>query len=214
MRKSIFQQYLEVLLISIILASFARAFLVQGFEIPSGSMEPTLLVGDHLLVNKFAYAPSRFRPLARILPMKEVQRGDIVVFRFPSDPTRDLVKRCVGVSGDTIELVDKVLRVNGQPLVEPYVKHIDQGIYPSSQFLPETLRYRDNFGPLEVPTGHLFCLGDNREDSNDSRFWGTVPLALVRGKALMLYWSEQSVTDENGQARTERRWHRSLKLIR
>jgi signal peptidase I len=213
-RKSIIQQYIEVLLISIILASFARAFLVQGFEIPSGSMEPTLLVGDHLLVNKFTYAPARFEALRRILPLRQVERGDIVVFRFPSDPTRDLVKRCVGIGGDEIELVDKTLKINGQAWVEPYVKHVDEGIYPSSQFLPDTLRFRDNFGPFLVPDGHLFCLGDNREDSNDSRFWGTVPQALVRGRALLLYWSEQTVEGPDGKLKAERRWQRSLKLIR
>lgn len=192
-------------------------------------MEENLLVGDHILVNKFVYGPSSSE--AGVLPMRPVRRGDIVVFRFPQDPTRDFIKRCIGLPGDRIEIRDKSVFVNGQKLEEElYVYHRDERTYPRSIFLSEEYRNRDNFGPTTVPEGEFFFLGDNRDDSNDSRFWGTVPRSYLKGRALLVYWSfdaDENSTNWRGFAHrarqlaevvlgfpTRTRWRRSLKLIR
>ncbi len=191
-RRSQLRDNYEALLIAMLFALFARTYVVQAFKIPSGSMEQNLLIGDHILVNKFAYAPTRFDLERRLLPIRGLERGDVVVFKFPEDPQRDFIKRCVALPGDRIELVDKRLVVNGRPLDEKgYVHHADQRIYTRRQslFLDDAFRLRDNFGPYTVPEGEYFFLGDNRDNSNDSRFWGTVPETFVKGQALLVYWS-------------------------
>lgn len=186
---SLVREYLEALLVAILFALFARTFLVQAFKIPSSSMEQNLLVGDHILVNKFIYRPTRFPIEARLLPLRPVRRGDVVVFQYPVDPSRDFIKRCVGLPGDTVEIVDKGLSINGEPVEdEPYVHHSDVNVY-RSPLVHERYRQRDNFGPYTVPEHHYFCLGDNRDDSDDSRFWGPVPESHVKGRAFMIYWS-------------------------
>ncbi len=194
------RDYLEALLIAVILATFARTYVVQAFKIPSRSMEENLLVGDHILVNKFLFgatpegaaAPEVRWPFAH----REVRRGDVVVFRFPGDPTRDFIKRAVAVGGDRIEIRDKKLFVNEQAIEEGgYVFHKDERIYPRSIFLDEEYRFRDNFGPLQVPDDQIFVMGDNRDESHDSRFWGTVPKDFVKGRALAVYWSFDSRHD-------------------
>jgi signal peptidase I len=188
--KSVFREYLEAFLIAVIFATFARTFVVQAFKIPSGSMEQNLLIGDHILVNKFAYGPTLFPLERRLLPARSVHRGDIVVFKWPKDPERDFIKRCMGLPGDTIEVVDKRLFVNGRPVHdESYTYHTDDHVYPRSPFPGDPWRSRDNFGPRVVPKGSYFCMGDNRDNSNDSRFWGEVPEANVKGRAFMVYWS-------------------------
>jgi signal peptidase I len=187
--KSWQREYLEALLIAVIFATFARTYVVQAFKIPSGSMEQNLLIGDHILVNKFIYGPSALGLEPSLLPVREVRRGDIVVFKFPEDPYRDFIKRCMGLPGDTIEVVDKELKLNGEPVDDgSYTWHVDPFIIPRSPFLQNN-RTRDNFGPYTVPAGHYFCMGDNRDNSNDSRVWGTVPQDLIKGRALIVWWS-------------------------
>ncbi len=189
-RRSRLREVAEAFVVAVVLALFVRTWIFQAFEIPSGSMEQNLLVGDHILVNKFIYGPAAF-PLEReLLPERPVRRGDIVVFKFPQDPERDFIKRCVGMPGDRIELVDKVLQVDRRPVDESgYTFYTDPITYPGSPFIPAHYRARDNFGPYEVPAGHYFCLGDNRDNSHDSRFWGPVPVEYLKGRALLVYWS-------------------------
>jgi signal peptidase I len=187
--RPLLREYLEALLIAIIFATFARTYVVQAFKIPSGSMEENLLIGDHILVNKFVYGPAS--GLERtLLPERRVRRGDVVVFKYPKDPARDFIKRCVGLPGDRIEIVDKVLFVNGRRVDDAsYTYHTDPIVYPR---LPEgvaAVHHIDNFGPYTVPAASYFCMGDNRDNSNDSRYWGPVPAAYVKGRALLVYWS-------------------------
>jgi signal peptidase I len=174
-------------------------FIVQAFKIPSGSMLNTLLIKDHLFVNKFIYGMRLPIPakdvnkhlkieMKRVLKISNPKRGDIVVFVFPEDRSKDFIKRCVGVPGDKIEIVDKVLYVNDKKQDEPYVIHTDAITYPNDPFLPENFRKRDNFGPIIVPAGHYFMMGDNRDSSYDSRYWGALPSDFIKGKALVIYW--------------------------
>jgi signal peptidase I len=190
--KSWLREVAEALLVALVFAVFARTWLVQAFKIPTGSMEHNLLVGDHILVNKFVYGPASGRWERILLPSRTIRRGDVVVFKFPEDPARDFIKRCVGLPGDEVDLVDKRLRINGRPVPEPYVEHTDSTTYPESPFVPEHYRARDNFGPFVVPPGHYFCMGDNRDNSHDSRFWGPVPEEFVKGRAVLVYWSVSS----------------------
>lgn len=230
--RSVGREYVEALLIAVIFATFARTYVVQAFKIPTGSMEENLLVGDHILVNKFVYGPAGSAVERWLLPSREVRRGDVVVFRFPEDPTRDFIKRCVGLPGDRIQIVDKVLYVNDQPVADDgYTLHLDTRTYPDSEFLHADYRYRDNFGPVRVPPDHLFFLGDNRDNSHDSRFWGVVPKELVKGRALLIYWSfasepdgEPSEGEDRGRLRRlagvmldffgQTRWDRSFHVVR
>lgn len=177
------RENVEALVIAIILALFIRTFVVQAFKIPSGSMKNTLLIGDYILVNKFIYGVKV--PLTDItaIPVKDPKRGDIIVFRFPKDPSKDFIKRVVGVGGDTIKVVNKVVYVNGEEQNNPFAIHTDPVVYPLGY------QRRDNLEPFKVPEGKLFVMGDNRDESNDSRFWGFVDLSAVRGKAFMIYWS-------------------------
>ncbi len=182
-QKSLFREYAEAIGIALLLALFIRTFIVQAFKIPSGSMIPTLLIGDHILVNKFIYGIKNPLTGKVLIPIKEPQPGDIVVFRYPLNPSQDYIKRVIGIEGDTIEVVDKTVFVNGKPFDDTYGVHLDDTI------LPRGLQPRDNFGPVTVPADSLFVMGDNRDNSADSRFWGFVPLKELRGKAFILYWS-------------------------
>ena len=187
------REYLEALLIAVIFATFARTYTFQAFKIPTGSMEENLLIGDHILVNKFIYGPTVSGVEKALLPYHSIRRGDVVVFRYPEEPERDFIKRCVGLPGDEIEIVDKTLFVNGLKVSdEDYAYHKDPRIYPRSVFLPDGYRERDNFGPVTVPEGHYFFMGDNRDNSNDSRFWGSVPADFIKGRAFLVYWSFES----------------------
>lgn len=182
-KKSVFREYFEAICVAIILALFIRTFVVQAFKIPSGSMLPTLLIGDHLLVNKFIYG-IRMPFTGKILvPIKQPQHGDVVVFRFPKDRSIDYIKRVVGIPGDTVEIKDKKVFVNGKPVVNSHAH------FSSAAILEAKSSPRDNFGPILVPADHIFVMGDNRDNSYDSRFWGFVDERDVLGKAFILYWS-------------------------
>ncbi len=179
-KKSTFREYLEAFLIALLIALFIRTFIVQAFKIPSGSMESTLLIGDHIFVNKFVYGfrvPFLHR---RILMFNKPKRGDVVVFIFPEDRSKDFIKRVVGVSGDLVEVRDKKVYVNGKLQNEPFVQYLDKDTI---------VQRRDNFGPVRVPEHKIFVMGDNRDKSYDSRFWGFVDVNDVLGKAFVIYFS-------------------------
>lgn len=182
-KKNVFREYGEAILIAFILALFIRTFIVQAFKIPSGSMKPTLLVGDHILVNKFLYGVKIPFTDITLVPVKKPKRGDIVVFKFPEDPKKDFIKRVIAVSGDTVQIRNKEVYINDKPIDDPYGIHIDP------HTIPGKLRPRDNLDPVSVPPDSLFVMGDNRDHSYDSRFWGFVKLSSVKGKAFIIYWS-------------------------
>ncbi len=196
---------------AVVFALFARTFLFQAFAVPSRSMEKNVLTGDRLLVNKFVYAPLE-PPLARLLPARPVRRGDIVVFRFPPDPARDFIKRVVGLPGETVEIRDRRVLVDGRPLNEPYVFHADDRVWPDDPNIPEEKRRRDQLPPTRVPEGAYFVMGDNRDDSSDSREWGPVPEGNLVGRALFVYWSLPPDVGIAGIART--RWDRTFLPVR
>ena len=195
----------ESICVAVILAFFVRTFVVQAFKIPSGSMEPNLLIGDHLLVNKFVSAPTLTGAEQTLLPIDSIHRGDIIVFKHPRTPERDLIKRTIGLPGETIELREKRVYINGKPLDEPYAHFLS----PPGATDVSVRDVRRNFGPLTVPPGHYFMMGDNRDNSEDSRYWGTLAREYVKGKALFLYMSfgggEGSVANV--------RWARILRQI-
>jgi signal peptidase I len=175
--------------VAVVFALYVRTFLVQAFEVPTPSMEKTVLVGDHVLVNKFVFAPHAASPLARWLPYRSVRRGDVFVFKYPVSPERDFIKRVVGLPGDTVAIRDKELFVNGARQSEPRAFHSDSLVRADDALLSVSYRRRDQLPPTTVPGGAYFALGDNRDDSNDSRLWGPVPAGNVKGRALFVYWS-------------------------
>lgn len=173
--KGVFREYTETILVCVIFLIFTRAFAFQQSKIPSGSMEDTLLIGDYIMVNRFVYSPTLFDWEMKMLPLRAIRRGDIIVFKYPPEPEVDYIKRVVGVPGDTLEVRRGHLHVNGELAEEPYVN--------------EVYREREFFGPVEVPPGHYFVMGDHRNKSSDSRVWGTVPRELIKGRALLIWWS-------------------------
>ncbi len=192
-QKSTLREYFESIVIAVIMALFVRTWVVQAFKIPTGSMENNLLIGDHLLVNKFVFGPEPLPALDAILPVRDIRRGDIVVFKYPDEPERDFIKRVIGLPGETIELRNKKVYVNGQPLDEPYV-HFLEASHGASEVTSFDLRER--YGPVQVPATQYFVMGDNRDNSQDSRYWGFLPRHYVKGKALMIYWSYESGRDD------------------
>ncbi len=197
-KKSLWREYAEAMIIAVILALTVRAFVVQAFKIPSGSMIPSLLIGDHILVNKLAYGlqlPGEcefeiaFPPLTcyasnALIEFGEPQRGDIIVFRYPKDEHKDFIKRIIGVPGDTIRMENKVVYINGEPLHDaPFTQRVDPGI------IDGRINPRDNFEPRTVPKDSYFVMGDNRDQSLDSRFWGYVQQHKIKGRAFLVYWS-------------------------
>ena len=216
-KKSTVREYFESIVITAIIALFATTFVIQAFKIPTGSMESNLLIGDHLLVNKFVY--SLHAPiLSRILPYKELKRGDVIVFKYPHSPDVAYVKRLIGLPGEELQVIGRTVYINGQPLKENYTQYIDAGsIY-------------EHHGPFRIPEGQYFAMGDNRDNSQDSRFWGNVPRDHIIGKALAIYWSYETPRDEYLQTGTldkakqyadvflnfftKTRWRRTLKIIR
>ena len=230
-RHSTAREYLEALLIAALFLGFTNTFLVKTFFIPSGSMEDTLLVGDHLFVNRYIFGASATALERKLLPERAPRRGDIVVFRSPERPTVDLVKRLVGLPGDTLQMVDQKLFVNGKPVEDSlYVQHKDGRTFEGMPDLEEKRRQRDNFGPITVPAGEYFCMGDNRDHSYDSRYWGGVPERYLKGRAFLIYWSYGGGTSDGtwrgvgAKLRelgatalgflTETRWSRSFHLPR
>jgi len=199
--KSKFVEYAEAIIIAILIAFFIRTFIVQAFKIPSGSMKPTLLIGDHILVNKFIYGVKI--PFIRkdLISISEPKRGDVIVFIYPEDRSKDFIKRVIGVGGDTIEIRNKKIFLNGLPFQDTH------GIYVDDFIIPGTIQPRDNFGPMTVPKGAVFTMGDNRDQSYDSRFWGVVDLKDVLGKAFIMYWSWNK--EEHNV-----RWSRLGRLVR
>lgn len=196
-RKSVAREYLESIVVAVILALFIRTFAIQAFKIPTGSMQENLLIGDHLLVNKLVYSPSAGPFEDALLAKRDVERGHVVVFKFPEDPSRDFIKRVIGLPGETVEIRNKQVYINGEPLDEPYVhflnppRRTDDPVYGL-----RTEGIRDSWGPKVVPEGQLLVLGDNRDNSRDSRFWGFLPRDQVKGRALVVYWSYEATKEE------------------
>jgi signal peptidase I len=182
-KKGVLRENIEAILVAIVIALFIRTFVVQAFKIPSGSMKQTLQIGDHILVNKFIYGIKIPYLRKTIVPLKKPRRGDIIVFKYPVDPDKDFIKRVIGIPGDEIQIRDKKLFVNQKQVNHEY------GVYTDSRILSAKVRPRDNFGPITVPDRSLFVMGDNRDESFDSRFWGFVDYKALNGKAFIIYWS-------------------------
>jgi signal peptidase I len=193
--KTIFREYFELIAETAVFVFFVMTFVVQAFQIPSGSMIPKLLVGDFLLVNKMAYVRPSTPLEGVLLPQKRIERKDIVVFKWPVDLTKDFVKRVIGLEGDKVEIRAKQLYVNDQPVDEPYKIHKDSPAYAKDDQYNYDLAIGANYGPVVVPTGCLFVMGDNRDDSADSRTWGFVPLANIKGRPWIIYFSYQAERD-------------------
>jgi len=212
----VFHEYAESALVTAIIFLFIITFVLQAYKIPTGSMEKNLLIGDHLLVNKFVFGQNG-QSMASLLPARPVRRGDIIVFKYPLDPTQAYVKRVIGLPGDEIEIVGHTVFANGKALQEPYT-HFNYG--------------DDNgrVGPLKVPENSFFALGDNRDNSQDSRYWGFVPRDLIMGRAFVVYWSYETDRDEYYRTSlperalqildvclnffSKTRWNRTLLVIR
>jgi signal peptidase I len=226
------REWYESLLVAGIFVLFVRTFVVQTYQVPTGSMEKTILVGDHLLVNKFAYAP-RLAGWAKLFPYRDVHRGDIIVFKKPGDdvnPGNVLVKRAVAGPGQTVLVRDKALFVDGKPADGPYVQHTDPEVYPNDPAIPDMARRRDQFGPFTVPPNSWFGMGDNRDNSLDSRYWGPIPRENIFGRPTILYWSYEAEPNSHvwhGPAAKIRqladvalhffsrtRWNRMFRLVR
>jgi signal peptidase I len=229
-KKSTLREYFESIVIAVILALFVRTWVVQAFKIPTGSMENNLLIGDHLLVNKFVVAPAGAERM--VLPIGDIRRGDIVVFKYPEDPERDFIKRVIGLPGETLEVRDKRVIIDGKPIDEPYVHYLQPAAGASEI---TSFDVRDRYGPVTIPAGHYFVMGDNRDNSQDSRYWGFLPRSYIKGKALIIYWSydagpefvrsAEAGTEGPGESFsrvvsvathffTRTRWERMLKQIR
>jgi signal peptidase I len=184
------------LLFVLIAVFFIRSFVIEATVVPTGSMERTILIGDHLFLSKLPYGPRIPFTEVRLPALKQLKRGDIVAFRFPLDPSLTYVKRVIGMPGDTVEIRRKQVYVNGLILNEPYVVHSDSQVYGDHDFIPSDARTRDNLAPTRVPPRFFFALGDNRDLSYDSRFWGFVPFDNVVGEPLVVFWSYDAPTQE------------------
>jgi signal peptidase I len=214
-------EWMKTFVIAVMLFFFVRAFFVEAFKIPSGSMERTLLVGDFLLVNKLVYGAEIPFTASRLPALRPPRRGDVLVFQFPGDLSKNYVKRVVGLPGDTLAMTDGVLLLNSAPVTESYVYRTDPGYDPSQEEFRWQRSYvvgtaeartefpsRNNWGPLVVPEKSYFVLGDNRDNSSDSRYWGFVPDSLVRGQPLFVYFSYAPDTVQRFSWLTRIRWER------
>ncbi len=215
-KKSVAREYFESLVIAVVLALFIRTFVVQAFKIPTGSMEPNLLIGDHLLVNKFVFGSYLSRVESTLLPMRDIARREVIVFKYPEEPERDFIKRVIGLPGDQIEVRHKRVYVNGKVIDEPYAHYIEEPppVSPETEHADRPLLSgdrRDSYGPVTVPPKHYFVMGDNRDNSQDSRYWGFLPREYVKGRALVIYWSYEA---EAGNVLTGTRWRRLLHQVR
>lgn len=188
--KGKWRELIEALLIAVIFLKFGHTYVAQTFYIPSGSMEETLQVGDHLFVNRFIFGQEGVFAGNPVVPSRPVGRGDVVIFRSVEDGMVDVVKRCIGLPGDEVKIEARQLYLNGQRVDESaYVVHKMAGEMGSQPALRAYIRKRDNYGPIKVPAGHYFCMGDNRDNSHDSRYWGFLPAHRIKGRALFVYWS-------------------------
>lgn len=218
MQKSTLREYTESILIAAILALFIRTFVFQAFKIPTGSMEDNLLVGDHILVNKFIYGPTATPFEDWLLPVRPLERQDVIVFRAPQEPDKDFIKRVMGLPGENVVVEGGEVVIDGQAIDDPHANH--KASYGS---------FHDTREPMDVPASEYFVMGDNRENSRDSRYWGTVPIPYIKGKAMLVYWSyesdEQSFSAVNVSERlkqfgnvilyffTRTRWNRTFQVI-
>ena len=195
-KKSVAREYLESVVVAVILALFIRTFVVQAFKIPTGSMENNLLIGDHLLVNKFVFGPTETALERALLPVRPIKRLEIIVFKYPEEPDRDYIKRVIGLPGETVEVREKKVYINGTALDEPYV-HFLQPPSATSEFHEVTsFDVRERYGPVTVPPNHYFMMGDNRDNSQDSRYWGFLPRENIKGRSLVIYWSYQAERED------------------
>ena len=205
-KKSGLRENVEAILLAIVIALFIRTFIVQAFKIPSGSMMETLLIGDHILVNKFVYGIKIPFTDKTLIPIGDPKREDIIVFKYPEDPDLDFIKRVIGMPGDVIEIRNKKVFVNDELMETDYSRFTD------SKSIPASLTTRDHLGPIIVPPNALFVLGDNRDNSKDSRFWGFVDYSAVKGKAFMIYWSWNK--QNSGGVLDYVRWKRIGKFLK
>jgi len=182
-KKGLIREYAESIAIAVLLALVIRTYLVQAFKIPSGSMEDTLAIGDHLLVSKFIYGTKIPFVDKRVLTIRDPSQGDVIVFEYPEDPSKDFIKRVIGVPGDVVEGKEKKVYVNGKPYENPHEVHKEKDI------IPKEMNPRDTFGPITVPANSYFVMGDNRDRSYDSRFWKFVRRDQIKGLAFIKYWS-------------------------
>ncbi len=224
--RGVVREYFELIAETAVFVFFVMTFVVQAFQIPTGSMEPTLLVGDFLLVNKFMYYDPVFKFEGTILPRKDIERKDIVVFKYPQDLTKDFVKRVIALPGEKLEIRNKQVLINDKPIEEPYKVHSDTQVYTKNEYYRYDDLIRDNFGPVVVPPDHLFVMGDNRDNSMDSRYWGFLPRSYIKGKPWLIYFSykaEKDAWQKTGlQDRLKKivsfvpkaRWSRILKIIK
>jgi signal peptidase I len=183
---------LAMVLIAVLLI---RAVVVEATVVPTGSMQNTILIGDHLFLDKVLYGPQIPFTNIHLPAIKAYKRGDVVAFRYPVDPSIVFVKRLIGMSGDTIQVKQKQLYVNGKLMVEPCVIHRDSQVYPDSEWIPREQKIRDNYGPVTVPEGYYFAMGDNRDESLDGRYWGFVPRENMVGEPIFIYWSYDAPTE-------------------
>ena len=205
MRKSLVREYSEAIIVAVILALFIRAFVVQAFKIPSGSMEPTLLVGDHILVNKFIYGIRIPIINKEIIPIRSPKQFDVVVFQYPLDRSKDYIKRIIGLPLQKVQIIDKKIYIDDKLLDDPYGHFDDPHIVPGP---------RDNFGPVIVPPHSYFAMGDNRDHSHDGRFWGFVDHSDLVGEAFIIYWSWQQEGNFSVEpSESYIRWNRFGKLL-
>jgi signal peptidase I len=212
-RRGTFREYFELIVETALFVFFVMTFVVQAFQIPTGSMEGTLLVGDFLLVNKFAYADPSSSLEDWLLPNKKLERGDIVVFKYPKQLSKDFVKRLIALEGEEVKIRDKQVYINGSPIIENYKVHNDSQVYTESNSYHYDDFIRDNFGPITVPPGQCFVLGDNRDNSMDSRYWGTLPLQYIKGKPWIIYFSYKAERDAYLKTSLKERLKRLVKFI-
>lgn len=225
-QKSVFREYFELIAETAVFVFFVMTFVVQAFQIPTGSMEPTLLVGDFLLVNKLVYSRPSSPVEKAVLPRRDIRRQDIVVFKYPKELSKDFVKRIIALEGEKVEIRDKQVFVNDAPIAEPYKVHSDSQVFSRNGYYHYDDAIRDNFGPVVVPPGHCFVMGDNRDNSMDSRYWSFLPMDYIKGKPWVIYFSYRAERDaymKTGfQERLKKivsflpkaRWGRILRVIR
>jgi signal peptidase I len=223
--KGLFREYFELIAETAVFVFFVMTYVVQAFQIPTGSMEPTLLVGDFLLVNKFIYVRPVLPLESVILPCKKIERKDIVVFKYPRDLSKDFVKRVIALEGEKIEIKDKEVYINDKPLEEKYKVHNDSQIFQKGNYYQYDDVIRDNYGPVVVPPGYAFVMGDNRDNSLDSRYWSFLPMSFIKGRPWLIYFSYEAEKDaylKNGfrdkfkkffRFILKTRWNRILKAV-